>query len=60
MQDIIKPMISVMNLVKLKITWPTKNCLMMSLNESCEEYFWLKYTNFTLTNDSVLDKEEKK
>ena len=30
----------------------------MSLTESCEKYF-LKYTNFILTSDSELDKEEK-
>ena len=25
--------------VKLQINWPTKKCLTMSLNESCEKYF---------------------
>ena len=49
-----------MDLVKLKISWPTNNSLMMSLNKSCDKYLnILKYTNFILSNDSELDKEEK-
>ena len=53
MQDIIKPMLSVMDLVKLKLT--NKNCLMMSLNESncVRNTFRLKYTNFILTNKKL-------
>ena len=31
----------------------------MSLNDSCEKYFRLKYTSLILTNDSELEKEEK-
>ena len=33
---------------------------MMSLNKSLRHTSRLKYTNFILTNDSELDKEEKK
>ena len=43
-------------MLNFKINLPTKNCLMMSLNDRVVR---LKYTNFILTNDSELDKEEK-